>query len=128
MYRRTIAVDFDGVIHSYVTPWLDHHIIPDMPVEGSIVWLSKMIQKFDVYIFSTRAKTWRGRRAIKAYIKKHSQGRWEDTKSSRGLKHIKVSYKKLPAIVYIDDRAYRFNGNNWPTRGDIYRLTSWQKR
>ena len=32
MKKQTVAFDFDGVIHSYVTPWVSIEIIPDHPV------------------------------------------------------------------------------------------------
>lgn len=34
MKKQTVAFDFDGVIHSYVTPWVASEIIPDPPVRG----------------------------------------------------------------------------------------------
>lgn len=34
MKKQTVAFDFDGVIHSYVTPWVSSEIIPDPPVSG----------------------------------------------------------------------------------------------
>ena len=64
MSGYTVCVDFDGVLHSYTTPWINAHTIPDPPVQGAIAWLATMLEKFDVVIFSTRCKTWRGRRAI----------------------------------------------------------------
>lgn len=67
--KYTIAVDFDGVIHSYVSPWKAEHIIPDAPVEGAIDWLVRMLKHFDVVIFTTRGRTWRGRRAVRAWLR-----------------------------------------------------------
>lgn len=124
--RYTIAVDFDGVIHSYKSPWVNAHTIPDVPVEGAIEWLFHTIQKMDIVIFSTRCKTWRGRRAIKQWIKRHADAIWWPSPDSRGLEDLKFSYKKLPALVYLDDRAMRFTGV-FPTVDEIHKAKPWNK-
>ncbi len=48
--RYSVAVDFDGVLHSYTTPWVNAHTIPDPPVEGAIAWLYAIGQRFDVIV------------------------------------------------------------------------------
>ena len=126
--RPTVSVDFDGVIHSYTSPWDKAHIIPDAPVGGAIEFLSKTLQKFDVVIISSRARTWRGRRAIRRWLRRHAGvGLWFEAMSFRGLEDVVVTAKKLPALVYIDDRAYRFTGSNWPTELEIEKLRPWNR-
>ena len=125
--RYTIAVDFDGVLHSYTSPWVAPHIIPGPPVAGAIWWLWLTLQHFDVVIHSTRCQTWRGRRAVRAWLRKHAKakGLWrEETK--RGLEDVKLSYSKPPALVYLDDRALRFEGK-FPSVDEIHRLRPWNK-
>jgi len=124
--RYTVSVDFDGVIHEYCTPWINAHTIPDRPVPGAIEWLFHTIQKMDIVIFSTRCKTWRGRRAMKAWLKNHAEGVWWPSPDSIGLEEVKFSYTKLPALVYIDDRAFRFEGF-FPTIEQIHKLKPWNK-
>jgi hypothetical protein len=116
--RQTISVDFDGVIHSYITPWKAPHIIPDSPIPGAILWLASLVETFEVNILSTRALTWRGRRAIKKWLKRHSYGQ---------LKGIKITAKKFPSIVYIDDRAYRFDGEHFPSIKELWQHKPWIK-
>jgi len=123
--RRTIAVDFDGVLHKYVSPWVAPHVIADGPVDGALPWLHQMIQTFDVVIFSTRCKTWRGRRAIRRWIREHSVDHHWSCTEARGLKFLRYSYKKVPGLVYVDDRAYRFEGSNFPTEKDVFRALPW---
>jgi hypothetical protein len=77
-------------------------------------------------IFSTRCKTWRGRRAIRLWIKKHSDGIWWPSPESRGLEDLKYSYVKLPSLIYLDDRAMRFTGT-FPTALEIHRAKPWNK-
>lgn len=125
--RYTIATDFDGVLHEYQTPWINAHTIPDPPVEGAIEWLFLTIQKMDIVILSTRCKTWRGRMAIRSWLKKHAGSIWYPSPESvYGLESIKLSYKKLPALVYLDDRAIRFTGK-FPTVEEIHRAKPWNK-
>ena len=118
--RYTIAVDFDGVLHSYTSPWQAAHVIPDPPVEGAIEWLMRIVEEFDVVIFTTRGKTWRGRRAVLRWL--HEQSFYlYDTE-------IKVTAKKPPCLIYLDDRAYRFEGpGTFPTADQIHRARPWNK-
>ena len=127
MSRYTVAVDFDGVLHSYTSPWINAHTIPDPPVDGAIEWLWETIQKFDVVIFTTRAKTWRGRWAVRRWLRRQAGlDRWEH-EWGRGLMDAVVSHEKLPALVYIDDRGWRFDGSNFPTAQQIHAARPWNK-
>jgi hypothetical protein len=98
--RHTIAVDFDGVIHRYDSPWV---------------------------IFSTRCKTWRGRMAMRKWLKKHAGGAWNECMGTIGLEDIRFSYTKIPALVYLDDRAMRFEGK-FPTVEEVHRARPWNKK
>lgn len=120
MGRYSIAVDFDGVIHSYTTPWVAAHVIPDPPVEGAIRWLDEMAQKFDIVIFTTRAKTWRGRRAVRRWLYEEAYYLHEYD--------IKITAKKPPCLIYLDDRAYRFEGpGTFPSAKQIHAARPWNK-
>jgi hypothetical protein len=116
--RYTIAVDFDGVIHSYINPWVNPHTIPDLPVVGAIDWLSSISQKFDVVIFTTRARTWRGRRAIRKYLNSYG---------CLNVDKMKITDRKPAALIYIDDRAWRFEGT-FPTSQQIHEARPWNKK
>jgi hypothetical protein len=115
--RYTVAVDFDGVIHSYTTPWVNAWTIPDPPVEGAIDWLNEISKKFEVVIFTTRGKEQIGRNAVLRWLK------------DRGFTGIaEVTAVKPPALVYIDDRGYRFTGpTSFPTAQQIHNLRPWNK-
>lgn len=104
--RRTVAVDFDGVIHSYISPWQGADIIPDPPLPGAIEWLAKMTKDFQVVIFSARCNDDRGIYAMQQWFihwglspEVHERIRYEPGKPS--------------AWAFIDDRAIQFNGNFW---------------
>ena len=98
--KRTICFDFDGVIHSYVSGWHGDTVIKDPVVEG-IAQAIKDIRDagYQVIIQSTRCKTLNGVHAIRKYLKDNN------------IEVDGISSTTPPAIVYIDDRAIRFDGN-----------------
>lgn len=113
----TVAVDFDGVIHSYTTPWQAAEIIPDPPVEGAIDWLNQIVKNFELVIHTTRGKTDAGALAV---------AEWLVAQGYDGPAFT-VTAVKPPALVYIDDRAWRFEGR-FPTRQEIHDARPWNKR
>lgn len=121
--KWTIAVDFDGVIHSYTSPWESAEVIPDPPVPGVIDWLNEMTKKFKVVIFTTRGKTENGRIAVMMYLRKHGYKPTEEY----GIVTPLVTAEKPPALVYIDDRGYRFDGVHFPTAQEIHAMKPWNK-
>lgn len=125
--RYTVAVDFDGVLHSYTSPWVNAHTIPDPPVPGAIDWLARAVQSFKVVIYSTRCRTWRGRRAVRRWLERHAGALWYDAPGAKGIEDVGLSYEKPPALVYIDDRAWRFEGR-FPTKEEIHAARPWKVR
>lgn len=119
--RYTVAVDFDGVIHSYTSPWVAPEHIPDPPVQGAFEWIQLMLDAgLDVVIFTTRGKTETGRQAVHSWLKAH----WPQAPIDR----LPVTAEKPPALAYLDDRAIRFNGPEWwPTFEQIMRARPWNK-
>ena len=114
--RYTIAVDFDGVIHSYTSPWISEHEIPDPPVAGAIEWLKTITKEFDVVVFTTRGRTPEGQKAVVDYLNNYGF-----------LGVVIVTDRKPPALVYIDDRAWRFTGT-FPTADEIHKARPWNKQ
>jgi len=70
--KYTVAVDFDGVLHSYTSPWVNAKTIPDPPVPGAISWLFRIIQHFEVAILSTRNHQRGGVATMKKWLKLHA--------------------------------------------------------
>ena len=98
--KKTVAFDFDGVIHSYTSGWLGAEVVPDPPVPGikeSIEALREV--GYEVIVVSSRANTYEGARAISIYLKRN------------GIRVDGITDKKPPALVYVDDRAICFDGN-----------------
>ncbi len=95
---ETAAIDFDGVLHEY-QEW-DGPVPKNKPVEGALDFINKVIDMgYEVVIHSARASTKRGREGIRRWLKEYN------------FPKIKVTHKKPHAEVYVDDRAYRFEGD-----------------
>ena len=107
--KRTIAVDFDGVIHAYSKGWHDGTAY-DVPMESAAECLEKLLAEYQVFIFSAREPE-----SIQHWMATHmpqfctqvipvdSDIKFWNTDNVIGITRL-----KLPAIVYIDDRAQRF--------------------
>ena len=97
--KKTICLDFDGVIHSYTSGWQGEENINDSPVfeaRESINQLREM--GHTVLVHSCRCKSASGRRAIEQYLLKHS------------IMVDGVCEHKPQADHYVDDRAIKFDG------------------
>jgi hypothetical protein len=135
MKNPIICVDFDGVIHSYKSGWQGVSVIPDDPVPGAIDWIRAHLQPPDdlggcmytyegpiVQIYSSRSKSWFGRRAMKKWLLKH------------GLEYqyfrdnlLKFPVKKPAAYLTIDDRAICFDGT-FPTTEQMLAFKPWYRK
>jgi hypothetical protein len=102
--RRTIAVDFDGVIHRYSKGWRDGTIY-DPPVDGSREALARIHARYDVVIFTTRVNP-------DMHGSEVQMDRVLDWLAAHGFRkdeHFdRITHVKPPALVYIDDRALHF--------------------
>lgn len=112
-YKKTICVDFDGVIHSYSSGWKGTTNIVDPPTPGSREFLATLLNRqWDVVIFSTRARWFWGRMAIRSWIREHWESDWHEAPTGwPGFESIKITAHKPPALIYLDDRAVRFDGD-----------------
>ena len=101
--EKSIAIDFDGVIHSFTSGWQGPRVISDPPTNGAILWLKEMIALYDVQIYSARNYYWGGKRAIKKWL-------WQWSLTDAEIS--KLSFPKIKPIakVIIDDRAICFRG------------------
>jgi hypothetical protein len=97
--RRTICLDFDGVLHSYRSGWCGAEVIPDPPIHGTREAIARLREQYRVAILSSRCHTAEGRKAVVNWLAHHN------------IEVDEVCEHKPPAHVYVDDRAVRFHGN-----------------
>ena len=97
--QKTIAVDFDGVLHSNIGGW-DGAMPKNDPNNGSKAFIDKLLKRgYEVVIFSARARLKSGREGIRSWLEEHD------------FPKLQVTSEKPHAVLYIDDRGFRFNGD-----------------
>lgn len=129
MSGKTIAIDFDGVIHKYSKGWHDGTIY-DEPMKSAFESIKKLMDNgYSVFILSTRNP-----KQIKKWLDKYLWF-WDsfaprmfdnadiDKNFIYGFKSevikrrtlfwekdhvLGITNRKLPAMIYLDDRAMRF--------------------
>lgn len=100
-----IGIDFDGVIHANSKGYYDGTIYDD-PIPGSYEGLKTLSEKYTLILFTTKARPDRGLingrstvELIWEWLHKHDLAQFIS----------KVTSEKPRAVVYIDDKAVRFN-------------------
>ncbi len=116
-HRRTLAIDFDGVLHSYASGWQGASVIADPPVEGAIDFLTAAVERFDLAIYSVRSAYPGAVDAMRAWLRRHGL-------PERVLERLRFPVAKPPAELYIDDRAFRFDGT-FPSFDELAQLAPW---
>lgn len=96
---RTIAIDFDGVLHLYSSGWTGVEPTDD-PVPGAQRFMERLIKRgYTPVVYSARALEKDGVEEIRLWLAKHDFPR------------VKVTSDKIPALLYLDDRGLRFEGD-----------------
>lgn len=115
--RKTVVLDFDGVIHEYKSRWISPGIISDGPVEGVSRFISELrANNYKVVVVSARFKSNEGKNAVKEWLAENK------------IFVDELSVEKPPAIVYIDDRAICFNGTFDGLIEKIKNFQPWMKK
>lgn len=128
---KIIAVDFDGVLHAYSKGWHDGSIYGD-PIPGSARAMHRLkIEGYRLVIFSTRAYP------QNPFTGEHQGDQVKEME--KWLSRHRIVYDEIwtkpwkpAAIIFIDDRAYRFPHVNRPSvfsllREVIFPSDPWQK-
>lgn len=107
MGKPILALDFDGVVHSYDKGWQSGEIYGEV-TPGFFAWLREAVQHFDVQIYSSRSDTEVGRERMREWLE------WQAR--SYGAQAVLLNAVKFPvhkpkAFVGIDDRVLTFQGS-----------------
>ena len=101
MAYQYVAIDFDKTIAEYESGTFEPSVV-GKPIPGAIAFLKALKQLgFSVTIFSVRAATPIGKRAIEQWVGKYAYGLVD------GVTHEKLGFFD----VFIDDRAIHFGGD-----------------
>jgi len=149
-HKPILCVDFDGVIHSYKSPWINARTITDPPVFGAISFLIRSLEEFNVAIYSSRSKYIGGRNAMKKWLMNwfsHEAIREEDSiiidfinqfafadpwqdevnfASKKFINYLHFPLFKPAAFITIDDRAICFKGI-FPDLLELKKFKPWNK-
>ena len=112
---KTIAVDFDGVLHAYSKKWSDGSIY-DEPVAMQ-AFLNK---GHEVVIYSTRCTD----RIVRGIENPNQIDEMADWLKVNGIPYTRIHSEagKPFCALFIDDNAYRFEGNWTKCLDDIERM------
>lgn len=125
----TLAIDFDGTIYRYTRGWKGVEDFSEEPMPGAIEFLEEWSKKGAILIihsarlsgvdfkgiFPSSSVTQLQQRTSLMLDWFLAHGLSEET--ARSL-HFWTFPGKPHATIYIDDRAWRFEGK-WPTEGEI---------
>lgn len=104
---KNIAIDFDGVIHNFDKGYHDGTCYGD-PIPGSLDAIRKLSDRYNIIIFTAKAKPSRPLVNGKTGVELVSD--WLDKYGVLDCVS-EITAEKPRAILYIDDNGYRFN--NW---------------
>jgi hypothetical protein len=124
--KKTLCVDFDGVLHSYTSGWGGHESIADAPVPGAFEFLYDALSSFNVAIYSSRSSTSAGIAAMQKWVELHAKPLFFDYGRPWWLQ-LEWPVNKPAAYVTIDDRAICFDGT-WPTILELINFKPWYQK
>ena len=133
--KKTLCLDFDGVLHSYTSPWLAADCIPDPPVEGAMDFLWEALQNFHVVIFSSRSADDNGIRQMRLWIwhwarrlLPNDAPEYKQNAVINAFVYNKDAFPKdkPSAFITLDDRAITFTGE-WPRMSQLLAFKPWNK-
>jgi len=93
MCKKNICVDFDGVLNIYTK--YDENNLGKMR-EGCEEFLQELFQKYNVIVF-----TCRNQKKVEQWLNDNNLYKYISA----------VTNIKVPAVMYIDDRALKFDGD-----------------
>lgn len=116
--KPILAIDFDGVIHSYEKGWHGGGIYGHV-TEGFWEWAEQAVGCFRLVVFSSRSATDEGRLTMETWLTDEFV-KWCDRVDRVPALNLTFAVHKPPAFLTIDDRCIRFRGdwNAWELTPD----------
>lgn len=136
MPKPILCLDFDGVIHSYKSGWVQHDFIPDPPVPGAFQFMHDALAEFTVQVFSSRSHQDGGVRAMQIWTEYWARKELPNEEPAYAANKVINSIAwnkdawplvKPPAMVTIDDRAITFTGK-FPVLQELLDFKPWNKK
>lgn len=101
---QQIAIDFDGVIHKNSKGFYDGTVY-DEPIEGAVEAIKELSKKYEIVIFTAKAKP--DRPLVNG--KTGAELIWDWLEKYNIQQYIKkVTSEKPRAVFYIDDKGIKF--------------------
>jgi len=127
MNKKTLCIDFDGVVHAYTSGWKGADIVSDGPVPGAMQWLSMAADRYQVCIYSSRSKDPNGIVAMQKALRAWATAELSADDAGMLMARLSFPTEKPAAWLTIDDRAICFDGT-WPTPEQIDAFVPWYRR
>ncbi len=108
--RKTVMIDLDGVLNKYDGKYVENEL-PEIK-DGAREFIQKLNENYDLVLFTTRNCLEATRWLIKNKIDKYFKD---------------VTNVKIPAYIYIDDRAVGFKGDYEKAAAEIERFQVYWK-
>jgi hypothetical protein len=122
--KKTLCLDFDGVLHLYVSGWQGADVIPDPPVEGAMEFLAETVEHFQVVVYSSRSHQPNGIIAMQTWLQLQLHRALGTEHAEHVYNLIGWPLEKPSAYLAIDDRVYSFRGV-WPDVGELQAFKPW---
>lgn len=101
---KTVAVDFDGVLHPYTDGWVGSTPADEMTNVGAAEFLRELkAQGYRVVVFSCRCDHPEGLIGTRDWLERFDLMQYIDD----------ITHLKPAAIAYVDDRAVTFRWGEW---------------
>lgn len=116
--RRFIAricLDFDGVLTTGGR-WLGPEVCDGVPTAGMVEWVNAASEFYQIAVFSCRSETAAGRATMRAWL----------AEQGVDVERLEFPEHKPPALAYVDDRGYRFEGR-FPAPTFLTALRPWDR-
>lgn len=118
-YKRSVCVDFDGTLTPSAKPFVAAALIEEEPTPGAVEWFNSLVKAgMFVTVYTCRANNPEGAAAIRD---------WLLAKGFLVSSCVWIAASKPHCDVYVDDKAWRFDGKNFPSIEQINRLIPWYK-